>query len=160
MNWLRPLTCLLLLAPVSLLHACSSDDSSATSQIDYDASQTPIPKIEAGAPCATNNDCQSGLVCLYPATTCEAFRVCTAAPADPCPAPQNACSCLGEPIQVCNGFASDPIDPTGGSCGEGGIVITPDSGPSEDAGDSAAPPNDSGSDSGFDAGADAADAAG
>jgi len=159
MNWLRrPVVFLALLAPASLLHACSGDDN-ATTPADLDASQTPIPKIEAGSSCTTNNDCVTGLVCLYPATTCEAFRVCTAAPPDPCPTAVTACSCLGEPIQVCGGFASDAIDPMGASCGDSGPVIVPEAG-SDDAGDSSLPPVDSGSDSGGITGLDASDAAG
>jgi hypothetical protein len=141
MNWLRPAVFFALMLPASLLHACSGDDSS-NSVINYDASQTPIPKIEAGAPCTTNNDCADGLSCLYPATTCEAFRVCTPTPPNPCPSPQPACSCLAETTQVCNGYASDPIDSMG-ACGDGGVVIIPEAGGGEtgavDAADSSMP---------------------
>jgi hypothetical protein len=161
MNWLRrTVVFLALLAPASLLHACSGDDNATTTPVDLDASQPVIPKIEAGSPCATNNDCASGLVCLYPATTCQAFRVCTSAPPDPCPGAVTACSCLGDPIQVCGGFASDAVDPTGASCGDSGPVIAPEAGSDGGAGDSSLPPSDAGSDSGGIIGLDASDAAG
>ncbi len=148
MNWLRPasLAAFAVAASLSVVFACSSDDSGNDGGLsDLDASQTPIPKIEAGAPCSTDNDCADGLSCLYPATTCQAYRVCTTTPANPCAAPQAACSCLGETIQVCGGFADDPIASMG-ACGDGGVVVVPDAGPHEggasdasDAGDSSSP---------------------
>jgi hypothetical protein len=139
--WLRPLVLAIVASAVGIalpLAACSSDDSSAAAIPLEDASQTPIPKIEAGSACATNNDCQQGLVCLYPATACNAFRVCTSPLPDPCDNPQAACSCLGEPIIVCDGYAADPVDPTAACDGgvlpdDGGLDSaasgTPDSGP-------------------------------
>jgi hypothetical protein len=146
-SWLRPLLVLTAALAVAIalpLAACSGDDSSTPTVPLAD-----IPKIEAGAPCATNNDCQSGLSCLYPATSCQAFKVCVATPPTPCDNPQAACSCLAEAIVVCDGYASDPIDPTG-TCDAGAIL------PSEDGG------VDGGSvDSGMDAaGPDASDASG
>jgi len=148
MNWLRPAFFIALMVPASLLHACSGDDSSQ-GVIDYDASQTPIPKIEAGSACTTNNDCLTGLSCLYPATTCQAFRICTPTLPDPCPSPQPACSCLGETTQVCNGYASDPIDSMG-ACGDSGVVVLPEGGAAEtgavDAGGDSSLPPDSGAD--------------
>jgi hypothetical protein len=142
--WLRPLVLTIGALAVGIalpLAACSGDDSSTPTIPLEDASQPPIPKIEAGSACATNNDCQQGLVCLYPATVCNAFRVCTSPPPSPCDNPQAACSCLGEPITVCDGYATDPIDPTG-AC-EGGAL--PDDGGSDSA---ASGTNDSGSDGG------------
>jgi hypothetical protein len=63
------------------------------------------------------------------------------------------CSCLAEPIQVCQGYAENPVDPT--SACDGGTVVT-----APDAGDAAAPeagPADATAPA--DAGTDAADAA-
>jgi hypothetical protein len=142
---LRPLLLVigaLAIAVAFPLAACSGDDSSSPNLPLEDASQPAIPKIEAGSACATNNDCQSGLSCLYPATTCQAFRVCTATPPSPCDDPQPACSCLAEPIVVCDGYATDPIDPTA-TC-EAGAVVTEDGGQeggSTDSGTDAAGPD-------------------
>jgi hypothetical protein len=37
------------------------------------------------------------------------------------------CSCLAEPIQVCQGYAENPVDPTA-SCDGGAVVSFPDAG--------------------------------
>jgi hypothetical protein len=144
--WLRPLLLVIGTLGIAIglpLAACSGDDSSSPTIPLADASQPPIPKIEAGAPCATNNDCQSGLSCLYPVSTCQAFKVCTATPPNPCDNPQTLCSCLGEPIVACDNYATDPIDPTV-TCDGGTILPTEDggfdSGPA-DAGMDAAEPD-------------------
>jgi hypothetical protein len=143
------------LAVVAGLLACSGDDSTpgtAGPAPPGDASQPAIPKIEAGAPCATDNDCQPGLSCLYPVSNCQAFRVCTATPPATCPSPQTMCSCLAEPVVTCNGYSSDPVDTTVTTCGgDGGVVIVP-----TDAGNDTGAVVDAGVDSG---GPDASDAA-
>ncbi|MGO8998080.1 MAG: hypothetical protein ACLQVI_32575 [Polyangiaceae bacterium] len=164
MRWL-PATLLLslpfTLAAVQFV-ACSSDDSSTSTGPLPDASQPPATRLEAGAACGSSSDCETGLLCLFPATstsTCSEFPVCTPAPPSPCPQPVTMCSCLAEPIQVCQGYAENAVDPTGAAC-DAGVI------PTEAGVDSAAPPSDSGTDStapandAGDAGGDAADAAG
>jgi hypothetical protein len=59
------------------------------------------------------------------------------------------CSCLAEPIQACQGFAENPVDPTS-TCDGGAVVVLPEGG---DATASDGGPTDSG------ALGDAADAA-
>jgi hypothetical protein len=134
---------------------CSSS-SSPTQPGSQDASQPPPTKFEAGANCATSDDCDPGLACLFPATQCNALRVCVAPPPSPCDHPQVACSCLNEPIQVCDGYAENAVDP-GGTC-DGGAVFVPE------AGSDAIAPTDAGTDAtpGADASGtgDASDAAG
>jgi hypothetical protein len=113
-------------------------------------------KLEAGSPCGSATDCENGLVCLYPAnatSTCNTFKVCVTPPPSPCPSPQTMCSCLVEPVQVCQGYAENPVDPTI-TC-EGGAVIPPSEGGVDAGADGAVPP-----DAGLDSGVDAADAAG
>jgi hypothetical protein len=137
---------------VSPFVACSN--SSSPSLGTMDASQPGPTKFEAGTNCASSNDCETGLVCLYPVGagyTCQSFQVCTTAPPSPCDHPTAACSCLGEPVQVCDGFAVDPVDPTG-TC-DGGTVIVPLDG-GEDA---PAPASEAGPDA--PSGADASDGA-
>lgn len=108
------------------LLACSNDDSATSPGQVEPAQQPPATKFEAGAPCLTSNDCQSGLVCLYPAPGCQNFQVCTTPPPTPCDKPQVACSCLAETVQVCDGYAVDPIDSLG-AC-EGGVILPDDAG--------------------------------
>lgn len=126
MNWLR-VTCLVLAAP---LLACSNDDSGTSPGQVQPGSQPPATKFEAGAPCLTLNDCQAGLACLYPAPGCQLSRVCAPTPPSPCDQPQVACSCLAETVQVCDGYADDPIDSLG-ACADAGFIV-----PSDDGGDS------------------------
>ena len=45
-------------------------------------------------------------------------------PPSPCDDPQVACSCLGETVQVCDGYSVDPLDSVG-PC-EGGVLLAPD----------------------------------
>jgi hypothetical protein len=130
MRWL-PATALFSL-PFALastpFFACSSDDSSVATGSLVDAGQPPATKVEAGSACGQDNDCEPGLVCLYPASstsTCNEYKVCVVQPF-PCTQPQVMCSCLDEPIQVCGGYAQNQVDPTGGC--EGGVVIVPDAG--------------------------------
>ena len=118
--------------------ACSSSDDTSgppAQAVVYDAG---VVRPEAGAACVTSNDCAAGLACLYPAAACDAFRVCTPAPASPCPGPTTVCSCIGHTIAACGGFADEPIDHDG-PCGDSGVVPPVDSGP---------PPVDSGTDQG------------
>jgi hypothetical protein len=123
MTWLRATPLLLTLT----LAACSNGDSSNNPGGIQDASQPPPTKFEAGSACATSNDCATGLVCLHPATTCQAFSVCVAPPPNPCDHPQTACSCLGENVQVCDGYSVDPID-TLTPCADSGVVPVVDAG--------------------------------
>jgi hypothetical protein len=120
MEWLRDTA----LATALLLAACSNGDSSSGPTTPLpEASQPPPTKFEAGAPCLTSNDCQSGLSCLFPAGGgCSAFSVCTASPPDPCDHPQTACSCLVENVPVCDGYALDRIDSMG-PCSD--VVVPP-----------------------------------
>jgi hypothetical protein len=150
MRWL-PATALFSL-PFALastpFFACSSDDSNVGGGSYLDGSQPPPTKVEAGSACGQDNDCEPGLVCLYPASstsTCNEFKVCVVQPF-PCTQPQLMCSCLAEPIQVCGGYAQNQVDPTG-PC-DGGVVIIPEAG------------TDAGTDGAIDAtpGADASDA--
>ncbi|HEY2514039.1 MAG TPA: hypothetical protein VGI39_24400 [Polyangiaceae bacterium] len=155
------LPCVACLTCLTSLGCSSGDDNGSTTPI-ADASQPPPTKFEAGASCLTSNDCQTGLVCLFPTTTCSAFAVCAPAPLSPCDNPQTACSCLGETIDTCDGYAVDPISAMG-ACGDSGVkppmeagstdtgappvdAGTPDTGaPPVDGGGDAAPPADSGS---------------
>jgi hypothetical protein len=134
----RSFSALALLALV----ACSSSDDSSTpppQPVVFD-SGSGVPKLEAGAPCATSNDCGSGLSCLYATSgSCDAFRVCTATPASPCAQPSTVCSCIGLTITACGGFADQPIDHDG-ACADSGTIL-PDANT-----DQSAPPVDSGSD--------------
>ena len=126
------------LACLTLLGCSSGDDSSPTTPIG-DASQPPATKFEAGAPCLTSNDCQSGLVCLFPTTSCSAFAVCAPASPSPCDHPQTACSCLGETIDTCDGYAVDPISAMG-ACGDSGVKPPVEAGTT----DTGVPPVDAG----------------
>ena len=136
---LMPLRFACLLAFAGALVACSSSDDSSGNPpaqvVVYDAGVT---KLEGGAPCATSNDCASGLTCLYPQSSCDAFRVCVAAPAAPCPQATTVCSCIGHTIQACAGFADEPIDHDG-ACADSGTIVPVDSGGGDDQ---AAPPVD------------------
>jgi hypothetical protein len=145
MTWLRATA---LLPFALLLLACNSDDTTNGPITPIgDASQPPPTKFEAGSPCATDNDCASGLVCLHPATTCQAYSVCTAAPPSPCDHPQTACSCLGENVQVCDGYSVDAIQALT-PCGDGGTVPVVDGGTDAPSAPDGAGPVDAGSDTG------------
>ena len=151
MRWLPAIPLVALPLWAAWAPGCSSDDNSQPAL--GDASQPPVTKFEAGSNCSTSDDCETGLVCLYPATVCSALPVCVAPPAPEggaCEAPQLACSCLGEVIQVCNGYATNPVDST--STCEGGTVIVP----TEAGTDAVAPPADAGSDGAADATVNAA----
>jgi hypothetical protein len=140
---------------------CSNTPSTPNNNLPPGTQPAPT-KFEAGANCAADNDCEPGLGCLFPATACNALAVCVTAPPTPCDHPQNACSCLGEPIQVCDGYALSPVDPTG-TC-DGGTVVVPDGGadatipPADAAPDSAVVPDAAKTPDASDAGA--SDAAG
>jgi hypothetical protein len=170
MRWLHAtaLFSLLLALGWAPFFACSSDDSSATTGSLDAASQPPATKLEAGSACGQTNDCEPGLVCLYPASstsTCNEYPVCVTQPF-PCTQPQTMCSCLVEPIQVCQGYAQNAVDPTI-TC-DGGVVVVPGEAGAEGGIDAAAPVDASEAGSVADAGsvaeagsvADAADAAG
>jgi hypothetical protein len=137
---------------------CSNTPSTSNNNLPP-GTQPPPTKFEAGANCATENDCEQGLVCLFPATACNALAVCVTAPSSQC---VTGCSCLGEPIQVCDGYASNQVDPTG-SC-DGGMIAVPDGGtdatvpPADAAPDSAVVPDAAKTPDASDAGA--SDAAG
>jgi len=130
---------------------CSNSDDSSQAGTIEDASQPPPTRFEAGSNCASSGDCQTGLACLYPVSTCSALAVCVVQPTT---CTQTACSCLGEPIQVCGGYATNQVDPTN-TC-DGGIVVNLDAGT-----DAPTAPTDAGQDAGVDAapGVDASDAA-
>ena len=122
MTWLR-VTCLVLAAP---LLACSNDDSGTSPGQVQPGSQPPATKFEAGAPCLTVNDCQAGLACRYPAPGCQLSKVCAPTPPSDC-VQQPACSCLEETVQVCDGYADDPIDSLG-ACADAGFIVPSDGG--------------------------------
>jgi hypothetical protein len=160
MRWLHATA--LLSLPFALaatpFFACSSDDSSVGPGSLVDGSQPPATKVEAGSACGQDNDCETGLVCLYPASstsTCNEYKVCVVQPF-PCAQPQVMCSCLAEPIQVCGGYAQNQVDPTG-PC-EGGVVIVPEAG-TEAGTDGASDATPAADASDAASGADAADAA-
>ena len=123
MRWLRAIPFLVLLAWVESAPGCSGDDNTGPGEI-AEAGQPPATTFEAGSSCASSDDCDHGLVCLFPVSTCNALTICVAPPGGSdgggCAAPQYACSCLGEPIQVCGGYAANPVDTT--STCEGGIL--------------------------------------
>jgi hypothetical protein len=130
------------LAP--LLGCSSSGDTTSPppQPVVFDSGGGAAPKLEAGAPCATSNDCGGGFACLYAAgSSCDAFRVCAPAPASPCAQPSTVCSCLGLTITACAGFADEPVDHDG-PCVDSGTIV-PDA-----AVDHAVPPVDSGSEAG------------
>lgn len=158
MRWFGaiPLSGPFVLALSVAVPGCSNSDGTPSGTSSPPASQPAPTKFEAGANCASDNDCEPGLTCLFPATTCNALPVCVAALPSPCDHPQAACSCLREPITVCDGYATSPIESLG-AC-EGGAVIVPVDGGS----DATVPPADAGPDAPPDAspGVDAADAAG
>lgn len=140
MRWLRVLPLVVLLAPFEwAAPGCSNGDNSSSTGTIEDASTPPPTRFEAGTICASSADCEPGLACLYPVSTCNAYKVCVDATwlseAGACDAPQTACSCLGEFVEVCHGYSLDQVDTT--STCEGGTLV-------EDAGtDSAtAPPMD------------------
>jgi hypothetical protein len=147
MRWLHatPLVAPLFLTASSLLPlwapGCSNGDDSSQLGTIEDASQPPPTKFEAGSNCASSADCETGLVCLFPVSACNALPVCVV---QPTACTQVACSCLGEPIQVCGGYATNAVDPT--STCDGGIV------PVEGGTDAAAPSTDGGVDAGIDSG--------
>jgi hypothetical protein len=155
MHWLRASSVLAL--PLALaataFFACSNDDSGATGGGSFlDAGGPFVTKLEAGSSCGSSGDCQTGLVCLFPASatsTCNTLAVCVAQPA--CTKSQVMCSCLAEAISVCGGYAENPVDPTA-TCEAGAVVPPADAGedaaPSADAGNDASPPADAGSDAG------------
>jgi len=122
------------------LVACSGDDNSSPNvPIDLDGAQPPKAGYEAGAPCSTNNDCASGLACLYPtASGCGAFQVCAPAPSASCPQPQTFCSCIADTIQACNGYATEAFD-YAGPCADSGSVVPSDGG-GDSTVDQSAPP--------------------
>jgi hypothetical protein len=131
MRWL-PVTVLAALLPLAAFFACSNGDDSSTSLGTMDASQPPPTKFEAGANCASTDDCETGLVCLFPVGAgfaCNALAVCVAQPT--CTKSTTACSCLAEPIPVCGGYAENPVDPTA-TCEAG--AIPPEDGGADDAG--------------------------
>jgi hypothetical protein len=134
---------------------CSSSSPGTSPGTVPPASQPPPTKFEAGANCASDNDCEPGFVCRFPASTCNALAVCVTAPPSSCDHPQTACSCLAEPIQVCDGYAPNPVDSTA-TC-DGGTMIVPNDGGT----DATVPPADAGPDAAVDATSpvDAADAA-
>lgn len=136
LSWLRGLALAAAVPLVTLASsfvACSNDNTGTLTVPLEDASQPPIPKLEAGVGCVQNNDCLSGLSCLYPATSCASSAVCAPTPPDPCPNPQPACSCISDPITVCNGYTTAAFDYFG-AC-ESGTIIPTDAGQvSEDAG--------------------------
>jgi hypothetical protein len=162
MRWLeRAFLGLLALGPVALPAGCSNSSTPVTSPGPIGSSTQPPPtKFEAGANCASDNDCEAGFICRFPATTCNALAVCVVAPPATCDHPQTACSCLAEPILVCDGYATSPVDSTA-TC-DGGTVIVPTDGGSEGGTDATVPPADAGPDALVDAVApmDASDAAG
>ncbi len=128
-RWIGPVV-LLAWGELALVPGCSNGDDSSPAGSVGDASQPPPTRFEAGANCAATADCEPGLVCLVPASACNALPVCVAAPwfADGgvCDQPQSACSCLGEVIQVCHGYATNPVDTTA-TC-EGGTATIPEAG--------------------------------
>jgi hypothetical protein len=141
---------------------CSNSDNPPAVSLG-DASQPGPTSAEAGANCKSTENCNAGLVCLYPVSACSALPVCTVPPPSPCDHPQTACSCLGEVIQVCDGYASDPVDVT--STCDGGVVVVPTDSGSDGGGDATVPPSSdagTGADAAIDAPAevDASDAAG
>jgi hypothetical protein len=123
------------LAPVVV--ACSSSDDTSSPPpvpVVYDAGGG--AKAEAGAACATSNDCAAGLACLYPKGACDVFRECSPAPPSSCSQATTVCSCLGHTLQLCGDRADEPIDHDG-PCADSGTIVPVDSG-----GDQAAPPLD------------------
>jgi hypothetical protein len=161
MQWLR--TAFFLAAPLALaaapFTACSNSSTPTSLGALPDASGPSSPRGEAGTVCGSATDCENGLSCLYPASatsTCSEYKVCVVAPPSPCPTPTTMCSCLAEPIQVCQGYAENPVDPSS-TCDGGAVVTLPDAGdaavPEAGPADAAAP-TDAGSDA-----TDAADAA-
>src|SRR5271156_2427393 len=111
MRWLRAIPFLALLAWAESVPGCSNGDDTGAGP--EDASQPPPTKFEAGSNCSTSDDCETGLVCLYPASPGNALPVCVAPPGPEgggCETPQYACSCLDEPIQVCDGYAANAVD--------------------------------------------------
>ena len=133
---------LVLLAWGELAPGCSKGDDSSQGAGIGDASQPPPTRFEAGANCASTGDCDLGLVCLVPASTCNAAPVCVSAPwftdGGVCDQPTSACSCLGEVIEVCHGYATNPVDTT--AVCEAGTPFVPEAGadggpPGSDAGD-------------------------
>ncbi len=138
--------------------ACSNGDDAGSSLAP--PSKPGQTYSEAGSNCSTTENCEPGLVCLYPVAACNTLPVCVVPPepeGGACAQPQVACSCIGELIPVCNGYATSAVDPT--STCEGGTVIVPlDSG--TDA--TVAPGADGGVEAGPDAssGGDASDASG
>jgi hypothetical protein len=135
MRWLPLFSLLSFVTLAAVLPvACSNGDDSTSLGPIADASQPPQTRFEAGANCAASEDCETGLVCLFPvgaAYSCSTLAVCVAAPPATCDHPQTVCSCLAEPIVACDGYAANPADPTG-TCEAGTVVITPDAG-SDDA---------------------------
>jgi hypothetical protein len=148
-----------------LFTACSNDDSQTATGEIQPPSQSASAKFEAGAPCLTGNDCASA-TCLYPVGAgCGSPRVCAPAPPASCGMPQIVCTCLGETVSSCDGYAEDAIE-SAGVC-EGGEFVLPSDASADDGeaegGVVDAGPLDAGvpdaADAGtFDAGTDAADA--
>ena len=138
-----------------MVAACSNGDDSTGPGTISPPSQPGPTSYEAGANCASTEDCNTGLVCLFPASACNTLAVCVVAPPTPCDHPQSACSCLGEVIQVCDGYATSQVDTTA-TCEGGGVIAPIDGG----ADSTAAPPAEAGSDAAPDAspGTDASDA--
>jgi hypothetical protein len=173
MRWLlRALPLLVLLGWVESTPGCSNGDDTGAGGI-ADASQPSATKFEAGSNCASSGDCELGLVCLFPVSTCGAYAICVPPPGPDgggCATPQYACSCIDEVIEVCGGYAANPVD-TASTC-DGGIVLVDsgagDGGASESGADATAPVAEAGADSAASvdattdapSGVDASDAAG
>ena len=143
-RWLQAIPFVVLLAWAECAPGCSSSDSTNVGDVS-DASQPGPTRFEAGSVCGSSADCEPGLLCLFPAATCNTEAVCVAAPwyseAGACDQPQSACSCLREIIEVCHGYAQNPVDTTT-TCEGGTSVIGLDAGPDATVSSTDAGPGD------------------